>query len=145
MEKYITLIIITLFTNSNLFSQIYRLEYKFAENIPSLGYREYNTRLDYNLKTNESIYTVLLTKEDNESNIVDNGFVIKEKILDNTIIYNNFKDSITIIQEQIDIEMLLFKEKTPNIKWDLTNEIKFKNNLNLKHILEEEIMKFGIL
>ncbi|WP_413533614.1 hypothetical protein [Empedobacter brevis] len=124
------LILATIFITSNLFAQIYRLEYKFEDNIPMVGNTIYNASLDYNTKTKESIYTVFKKNKKTELSTQNNAIMLDDETIDNVIIYNNFKDSLTITQDQVDIEMLLFKEKTPKIKWNLTKDTKIKNNLN---------------
>lgn len=126
------LILVTILITSNSFSQIYRLEYKFGDNMPMVGNTTYSATLDYDTKTKESVYTVFKKNINTELSTQDNIIMLEDENIDNFIVYNDFKDSLTITQDQIDIEMFLFKEKTPKIKWNLTNETKTKNNLNLK-------------
>ena len=131
MKNFLIVILVTLI-NTNLFGQVYKLEYKFGDNMPMVGYSSYNAILEYNTKTKESVYTVLKKGIKTENSTDDNMIMLGNDIIDDIVIYNNFKDSLTLTQDQIDIEMMIFKEKTPKIKWLLTDETKIKNNLNLK-------------
>ncbi len=131
MKKKILILFIIL-ANANLFGQTYRLAYKFGDDVPMVGYMNYDATLDYNTLTKESIYTVFKKGIKSETSTDNNTIMLGDDNIDNVIVYTNFNDSLTLIQDQVDIEMMIFKEKTPKIKWTLSNDTKVKNGFNLK-------------
>ncbi|QTV06387.1 GLPGLI family protein [Faecalibacter bovis] len=132
LYKRISILLIILgFTFS--FGQTYRLEYQFNNYIAVFGEtRSLNTTLDYDEQTKESLYKVILKDLNSKAEIKNsNVIVLDTEEIDNELVYSNFNTSEMVIQTQIDIEMMLFTEKIPEIKWNLINESRTENNLKL--------------
>ena len=128
------LLLIVLFCIANsIYAQIYKLDYQFNNHVSILNRTNtYNTTLVYDIPNKVSLYTVIKLKEKAKSEQNNTSLVIEEKVIDDELIYSNFKTSEMVIQEQIDIEMMNFTEKIPTIKWELSNETKVENDYNLK-------------
>lgn len=128
------LLLIVLFCIANsIYAQNYQLDYQFNNYVSILNRTNtYNTTLVYDVLNKVSLYTVIKLKEKAKSEKNSTSVVIEEKVIDNELIYSNFKKSEMVIQEQIDIEMMNFTEKIPTIKWELSNETKVENDYNLK-------------
>ena len=114
-------------------AQVYQLNYQFGEYIAVFNRQNlYNTTLEYDVKENKSLYTVIKLDKDTKTGMLDdNTIVLGSKKIDNELVYSDFDTSEMVIQEQIDIEMMNFVEKIPTIKWNLVNETKTENNLKL--------------
>ncbi|WP_291047254.1 MULTISPECIES: GLPGLI family protein [unclassified Empedobacter] len=134
MERKLILLLLNILCVNIVYSQNYKLEYEFRNYISIFNKTTiYNTTLEYNVKTKESLYTVEKKLKNTDTNSIDaNNIVLNQNFLDNDLIYSNLKDSVVIIQEQIDVEMFIFKEKTPKMNWKIWDEIKKENNLNIR-------------
>ena len=134
MKKILLLLLFNTLGLSIVYCQNYELEYEFRNHITVFNKTKiYVANLLYNKKQDKSLYTVEKKMKNTKANSLDdNTIVLSEKNIDDELVYNDFKDSITIIQEQVDIEMFLFKEKTPKIDWIILDETKKENNLNLR-------------
>lgn len=127
------LLIVLLCIANFIYAQIYQLDYQFNNYVSILNRTNtYNTTLVYDIPNKVSLYTVIKLKEKAKSEQNNTSLVIEEKVIDDELIYSNFKTSEMVIQEQIDIEMINFIEKIPTIKWELSNETKVENDYNLK-------------
>ena len=126
MERKLILLLLNILCVNIVYSQNYKLEYEFRNYISIFNKTTiYNTTLEYNVKTKESLYTVEKKLKNTDTNSIDaNNIVLNQNFLDNDLIYSNLKDSVVIIQEQIDVEMFIFKEKTPKMNWKIWDEIK---------------------
>ena len=106
------LLLIVLFCIANsIYAQIYKLDYQFNNHVSILNRTNtYNTTLVYDVPNKVSLYTVIKLKEKAKSEKNSTSLVIDEKVIDNELIYSNFKKLEMVIQEQIDIEMMNFTE-----------------------------------
>lgn len=134
MKNYLPYTIFLLFCLQLAQGQTYRLTYDFDTYIEVFNKTEsYEAMLDFDTQTNESLYTVLIKNKNTKTEIKQgNAIVLGSDFIDDELVYANFNDSIMVIQEQIDIEMMLFKEKIPKIVWNFLNDTKVENKLNLK-------------
>ena len=131
IKFFISAVIMCIFSILN--AQVYQLDYQFGEYIAIFNKQTlYNTTLEYDVKNDKSLYTVIKINQGTKTGMADdNTIVLGSKKLDNELVYSDFKTSDMVIQEQIDIEMMNFVEKIPTIKWNLINETKTENNLKL--------------
>ncbi|WP_395090661.1 GLPGLI family protein [Vaginella massiliensis] len=114
--------------------QNYQLTYEFSNHIPVFSKTNYyTTTLKYDDQNKVALYTVYLKGTNQKGGLIDdNKIVLTTPKIDDFLVYQDMKSNKMYLQDQIDIEMMIFEEEIPQLSWQLSDEERVINDFVVK-------------